>query len=237
MKIRRDIASLPARTSKDTWSAIVKLITGADSVDTAQLEAATSVLCSAIADEHSATVPIVVKGGGSRLVIYTLHGADAMEAGLAVDLPVQRRKAAGRLQSARAKLVSLERKREYAEDKIVAEVRDSVSAIFAASERVERAEFAMGVTSQPSGRGVGRTRRRQRAWSGPVVATGNLLNEIAPRPHAAAARHQWLGHGTGDQATKRARNSSTKVETAFFADRHARSCYRVREAPPTGRFS
>jgi len=85
VKIRRDIASLPARTSKDTWSAIVKLITGADSVDTAQLEAATSVLCSAIADEHSASVPIVVKGGASRLVIYTVHGADAMEAGLAVD--------------------------------------------------------------------------------------------------------------------------------------------------------
>ena len=38
-----------------------KLITGADSIDTAQLEAATSVLCSAIADEYSASVPIVVK--------------------------------------------------------------------------------------------------------------------------------------------------------------------------------
>ena len=85
MKIRRDIASLPARTSKETWEAIVKLITGADSVDTAQLEGATSVLCSAIADEHSASAPIVVKGGASRLVIYTVHGADAMEAGLAVD--------------------------------------------------------------------------------------------------------------------------------------------------------
>jgi hypothetical protein len=85
VKIRRDIASLPARTSKDTWSVIVKLITGADSIDAAQLEAATSVLCSAIADEHSASVPIVVKGGASRLVIYTVHGADAMEMGLTVD--------------------------------------------------------------------------------------------------------------------------------------------------------
>ena len=84
MKIRRDIASLPARTSKETWEAIVELITGADSVDTTQLEAASSVLCSAIADEYSASVPIVVKGA-SRLVIYTVHGADAMEAGLAVD--------------------------------------------------------------------------------------------------------------------------------------------------------
>jgi hypothetical protein len=85
VKIRRYIASLPMRTSKETWGAIVKLITGADSIDTAQLEAATSVLCSAIADELSASAPIVVKGGASRLVIYTVHGADAMEAGLAVD--------------------------------------------------------------------------------------------------------------------------------------------------------
>jgi len=85
VKVRRNIASLPARTSKETWSAIVKLITGTDSVDATQLEAATSVLCSAIADEHSALVPIVVKGSSSRLVIYTVHGADAMEVGLAVD--------------------------------------------------------------------------------------------------------------------------------------------------------
>jgi hypothetical protein len=85
MKIRRDIASLPARTSKETWRAIVKLISGPDSIDAAQLDAATSVLCSAIADEHCATVPIVVKGSASRLVIYTVHGADAMEVGFAVD--------------------------------------------------------------------------------------------------------------------------------------------------------
>lgn len=85
MKVRRYISSLPARTSKETWGAIVNLITGADSIDTSQLEAATSVLCSAIADEHSASAPIVVKGDASRLVIYTVHGAEAMEAGLAVD--------------------------------------------------------------------------------------------------------------------------------------------------------
>jgi hypothetical protein len=85
VKIRRDIASLPARTSKETWGAIVKLVTGTDSIDTAQLEAATSVLCSVIADEHPASVPIVVKGSASRLVIYTVHGADAMEVGLGVD--------------------------------------------------------------------------------------------------------------------------------------------------------
>lgn len=85
MKIRRDIASLPARSAKETWDTIVKLITGTDSVDRAQLEAAASIAASAIADEHAAEVPIVVKGGGSRLVLYTVHGPDAMELGLAVD--------------------------------------------------------------------------------------------------------------------------------------------------------
>jgi hypothetical protein len=85
VKIRRDIASLPARTAKETWAAIVKLVTGAGSVDAEQLEAAASVVCSAIADEHSAKVPIVLKGGGARLVLYTLHAADAMEVGLTVD--------------------------------------------------------------------------------------------------------------------------------------------------------
>lgn len=85
MKIRRNIASLPTRSAKDTWGAIVSLITGADSVDTAQLEAAASVVCSAIGDEHCTTVPIGLVGGGAKLVLYTVHGADAMELGLAID--------------------------------------------------------------------------------------------------------------------------------------------------------
>ncbi len=85
MKVRRDVASLPLRTAQETWESIVKLITGSDSVNSAQLHAATSIVSSAIADEHCAATPIVIKGGSSRLVIYTAHGPDAMELGLAVD--------------------------------------------------------------------------------------------------------------------------------------------------------
>lgn len=85
MKVRRNVASLPTRTAKETWDAIVKLITGTDSIEAAQLGVAASVVSSAIADEHTAAVPIVVKGGGARLVVYTVHGADAMDHGLAVD--------------------------------------------------------------------------------------------------------------------------------------------------------
>jgi hypothetical protein len=40
---------------------------------------------SLIADEQPATVPIVFKGAGPRVVIYCLYNADAMEAGLDVD--------------------------------------------------------------------------------------------------------------------------------------------------------
>ncbi|TIO80572.1 MAG: hypothetical protein E5X74_32390 [Mesorhizobium sp.] len=85
MKVRRDIASIPKRSAADTWREIVKLITGSGSVDAASLTAAASVMESLITDEHPARVPIVVKGVGSRLVIYCLFGEDAMDADM--DIP------------------------------------------------------------------------------------------------------------------------------------------------------
>jgi hypothetical protein len=85
MKIRRDIASIPVRTAAQTWQAIVDLITGNGTADRQQLDAAASVMQSLIADEHPATVPIVVKGAGPRVVIYLLYNEDAMEAGADVD--------------------------------------------------------------------------------------------------------------------------------------------------------
>lgn len=85
MKVRRDIASIPRRSAAETWQEIVELITGSDSVDAASLTAAASVMESLITDEHPAKVPIVVKGVGSRLVVYCLFGEDAMDADLAVD--------------------------------------------------------------------------------------------------------------------------------------------------------
>jgi hypothetical protein len=81
MKIRRDIASIPARSAKETWRTIRDLITDTGSVDINQLDAAASVMESVIADEHVATVPLVIKGNGPRLVIYCLYGEDALEAG------------------------------------------------------------------------------------------------------------------------------------------------------------
>ena len=46
--------------------------------------AAASVMESLIADGRPAKVPIVVKGVGSRLVIYCLFGEDAMDADMDV---------------------------------------------------------------------------------------------------------------------------------------------------------
>ena len=85
MRIRRNIASIPVRSAKETWRAIVALVTAADSVDREQLDAAASVMESLIADEQPAIAPIVFKGCGPRVLIYCLYDEDAMEAGLAID--------------------------------------------------------------------------------------------------------------------------------------------------------
>jgi hypothetical protein len=85
MKVRREIASIPVRSAGETWQAILDLITGAGSVDVTTLKAAASVMESLIADEHPATVPIVVKGQGPRLVIYCLYNEAAIEAGKDID--------------------------------------------------------------------------------------------------------------------------------------------------------
>lgn len=85
MRIRRDIASVPARSAKDTWRAIIDLATGADSIDRQQLDAAASVMESLIADALPADAPIVFKGSGPRLLIYCLYHEEAIEAGLEID--------------------------------------------------------------------------------------------------------------------------------------------------------
>jgi hypothetical protein len=85
MRIRRDIASVPVRSAKETWRAIVDLVTGDGSTDRQQLDAATSIMESLIADELPAAVPIVFKGSGPRVLIYCLYNEDAMEAGTEID--------------------------------------------------------------------------------------------------------------------------------------------------------
>ena len=75
MKIRRDVASIPARSARDTWRVITDLLTSDGTVDRQQLDAAASIMESLIADEHPASVPIIFTGAGPRLDAGATGGA------------------------------------------------------------------------------------------------------------------------------------------------------------------
>ncbi len=71
-----------------------------------------------------------------------------VEALLTVSVPLERRKAVGKVRSLRSKLAQLNAKNRFATDKIVAEVRLARSALAAARERVERATENYGLAQQ-----------------------------------------------------------------------------------------
>ncbi len=85
MKVRRDISSIPQRSAEETWQTIVALVTGLDSVDAAQFDAAATVMASLIADEEFKSEPLVLTGVSHRLVIYLKYAQDALEHGNNVD--------------------------------------------------------------------------------------------------------------------------------------------------------
>ena len=66
------------------------------------------------------------------------------EAGIFVELPVQRRKARGKMQAISAKVAQLNAKRRMTEDKIVSEVQSAYAALIAAEEQVRQAREAVG---------------------------------------------------------------------------------------------
>lgn len=85
MKVRRDISSIPQRSAEETWRTIKDLVTGPGSVDAGQFDAAATVMASLITDEAFKDEPLTFAGVSHRLVIYLLHGQDAMENGNGVD--------------------------------------------------------------------------------------------------------------------------------------------------------
>lgn len=85
MKVRRDIASIPQRSAEETWDEYKKLVTGKDSVDVGQFDAAASVMTMLITDESFRDEPITLTGVSHRLVVFLLHGHDALEAGSSID--------------------------------------------------------------------------------------------------------------------------------------------------------
>lgn len=78
--VARRVASVPRRTSVDTWVRIVELVSEADSEARTELEGVSSVAATLIADEYTMIDPITISGGGALLRVYTLHGGDAIEA-------------------------------------------------------------------------------------------------------------------------------------------------------------
>ena len=68
-----------------------------------------------------------------------IKGPFELEAGLYGEVPLQRREAEGKIETARAKLAQIRTKREFVVNKVTAEVQDAVSALRAAEERIERA--------------------------------------------------------------------------------------------------
>lgn len=84
----RRIASVPRRTSVETWNTIVDLVTGAGSSARTQLLSVSGVGAAAIADEYTRDSPIIISGSGPQVRIYTLHGSDAVEADLSDERPL-----------------------------------------------------------------------------------------------------------------------------------------------------
>lgn len=85
MRVRRDVTAIPLRSAGETWQAIIDLITGPESKDTAQLRNAAGVMGSIITDEHPAARAIMIEGVGAQLRIYCRYGMKAVEAGDGVD--------------------------------------------------------------------------------------------------------------------------------------------------------
>lgn len=76
------VASVPRRTSVETWRRIVELVTTDSSDARAELDSVASVASSLIADGNAKSWPITLSGSGPFVRIYTLHGDDAVEADL-----------------------------------------------------------------------------------------------------------------------------------------------------------
>ncbi len=76
---------------------------------------------------------------GARTTLENVKGPFELEAGLLGEVPLQRREARGKVEAAQAKLAQIRAKREFAANKIAAEVQDAVSALRAAEARIERA--------------------------------------------------------------------------------------------------
>lgn len=77
--VARRLASVPCRTSVDTWRRVVDLVSADASPSRTELLSITSVASMLIAEEYTKTAPVTISGGGPLVRIYTLHGEDAID--------------------------------------------------------------------------------------------------------------------------------------------------------------
>lgn len=79
--ISRKMISVPVRTSVETWTAIIDLLSASDEPARNSLKMIGNVAAMLIAEEYTREVPIVVVPiVGDRIRIYTVHGTAAVEA-------------------------------------------------------------------------------------------------------------------------------------------------------------
>ena len=83
----RRIASVPVRTTSETWRAICQLVASSESPVRSMLDHATGLASMLIAEEYTKDDAIILSGGGPQLRFYTLHGDDAL-GDAAEELPV-----------------------------------------------------------------------------------------------------------------------------------------------------
>ncbi len=77
----RRVLSVPVRTSVETWTAIVDLLTAPDQPARVNLDAIRNITAMLIAEEYTGDAPIIVRPViGDRIRIYTIHGTAAVDA-------------------------------------------------------------------------------------------------------------------------------------------------------------
>lgn len=78
--IARRVSAVPARTSSETWHAIVELVSEPGSAARADLTSITSIAAIVISEEYTRDAPIVIMpASGPRIRVHTVHGMDAID--------------------------------------------------------------------------------------------------------------------------------------------------------------
>ena len=79
--VARRVASIPVRTSVETWQVICDLLAQPGTAAHGDLTAISSIAAVLIAEEYTSAAPVIVTAGGSpRVRVYTVHGDNAPDA-------------------------------------------------------------------------------------------------------------------------------------------------------------